>query len=255
MNWPPTLSLRELGGTGLAVTPICFGTSPLASMAELYGYAVEEEQAVATVLAAFDSPVNFSIRPTATARTARRSAGSGRRSAEPGDSRPTSCSPRRSTRIRVPGTSQGTACAPPWRSRWSGWASTRSRCCTCTTRSGSRSRRGGSRRAGGGPGRSPGEGLVEHLGVAGGPVGLLQQYLDTGEFEVVLSHNRYTLLDRSAEPLFRPRPTAVSACSTRPLTAAACCRRARACSRSTRTAPGRPDPQGGRGDGGGVPAL
>jgi D-threo-aldose 1-dehydrogenase len=46
-------------------------------------------------------------------------------------------------------------------------------------------------------------GLVDHLGVAGGPVGLLQQYLDTGEFEVVLSHNRYTLLDRSAEPLFR----------------------------------------------------
>jgi D-threo-aldose 1-dehydrogenase len=46
-------------------------------------------------------------------------------------------------------------------------------------------------------------GLVEHLGVAGGPVRLLQQYLDTGEFEVVLSHNRYTLLDRSAEPLFR----------------------------------------------------
>jgi D-threo-aldose 1-dehydrogenase len=44
---------------------------------------------------------------------------------------------------------------------------------------------------------------VEHLGVAGGPVGLLSQYLDTGEFEVVLSHNRYTLLDRSAEPLFR----------------------------------------------------
>jgi D-threo-aldose 1-dehydrogenase len=46
-------------------------------------------------------------------------------------------------------------------------------------------------------------GLVDHLGVAGGPVRLLQQYLDTGEFEVVLSHNRYTLLDRSAESLFR----------------------------------------------------
>src|SRR3712207_8294136 len=59
MNRPPTLSLGELGGTGLAVTPICFGTSPLASMAQLYGYAVEEERAVATVLAIFDSPVNF----------------------------------------------------------------------------------------------------------------------------------------------------------------------------------------------------
>ena len=47
------------------------------------------------------------------------------------------------------------------------------------------------------------QGPVEHLGVAGGPVGLLQQYLDTGEFEVVLSHNRYTLLDRSAEPLLQ----------------------------------------------------
>ena len=59
MNGPAALPLSGLGGTGLAVTPICFGTSPLASMAELYGYAVEEERAVATVQAAFDSPVNF----------------------------------------------------------------------------------------------------------------------------------------------------------------------------------------------------
>jgi D-threo-aldose 1-dehydrogenase len=47
------------------------------------------------------------------------------------------------------------------------------------------------------------EGLVAHLGVAGGPVALMRQYLDTGLFEVVLTHNRYTLLDRSAEALFR----------------------------------------------------
>lgn len=45
-------------------------------------------------------------------------------------------------------------------------------------------------------------GLVDAIGVAGGPVGLLRRYLDTGEFDVVLSHNRLTLLDRSAEPLF-----------------------------------------------------
>jgi D-threo-aldose 1-dehydrogenase len=31
----------------------------------------------------------------------------------------------------------------------------------------------------------------------------MRQYLDTGVFEVVLTHNRYTLLDRSAEALFR----------------------------------------------------
>ncbi len=47
------------------------------------------------------------------------------------------------------------------------------------------------------------EGIAEHLGVAGGPVGLMRQYLDTGVFEVVLTHNRYTLLDRSADALFR----------------------------------------------------
>jgi D-threo-aldose 1-dehydrogenase len=46
------------------------------------------------------------------------------------------------------------------------------------------------------------QGLVDHLGVAGGPVDVLRQYLDTGAFEVLLSHNRYTLLDRSAEALF-----------------------------------------------------
>lgn len=46
------------------------------------------------------------------------------------------------------------------------------------------------------------EGLADHLGVAGGPVGLMEQYVRTGVFEVVLTHNRYTLLDRSAGPLF-----------------------------------------------------
>jgi D-threo-aldose 1-dehydrogenase len=46
------------------------------------------------------------------------------------------------------------------------------------------------------------EGLVGHLGVAGGPVDLLRRFAATGIFEVVLSHNRWTLLDRSAGPLF-----------------------------------------------------
>lgn len=59
MSAVPALRLCELGSTGLKVTPLCFGTSPLASMARLYGYDVEEDRAVATVRAALDSPVNF----------------------------------------------------------------------------------------------------------------------------------------------------------------------------------------------------
>ena len=45
------------------------------------------------------------------------------------------------------------------------------------------------------------EGLIAHLGVAGGPVDLMMRYVETGVFAAVLNHNRYTLLDQSAEPL------------------------------------------------------
>jgi D-threo-aldose 1-dehydrogenase len=45
------------------------------------------------------------------------------------------------------------------------------------------------------------EGAIEHIGVAGGPINLMLQYLATDQFEAVISHNRYTLVDQSAEPL------------------------------------------------------
>jgi D-threo-aldose 1-dehydrogenase len=45
------------------------------------------------------------------------------------------------------------------------------------------------------------EGLIEHLGVAGGPIDLMIRYTRTGFFEVVITHNRYTLVNRTAEPL------------------------------------------------------
>ena len=45
------------------------------------------------------------------------------------------------------------------------------------------------------------EGVIKYLGVAGGPIDLMRQYLATGVFETVISHNRFTLVDQSAEPL------------------------------------------------------
>ena len=45
------------------------------------------------------------------------------------------------------------------------------------------------------------EGVIAHLGVAGGPIDLMQHYIRTGAFDVVLTHNRFNLVDRSAEPL------------------------------------------------------
>lgn len=45
------------------------------------------------------------------------------------------------------------------------------------------------------------EGLIGHLGLSGGPVGLLTRFLQTGHFEALITHNRHTLVDRSADPL------------------------------------------------------
>jgi D-threo-aldose 1-dehydrogenase len=45
------------------------------------------------------------------------------------------------------------------------------------------------------------EGVIEHLGIAGGPVDLLIRFVETGLFEAVITHNRYTLVNRSADPL------------------------------------------------------
>lgn len=45
------------------------------------------------------------------------------------------------------------------------------------------------------------DGLVDAIGVAGGDLGEMRRYVDLGVFDVVLNHNRYTLLDRSADDL------------------------------------------------------
>lgn len=50
---------KPLGKTGLQVTPICFGTSGLGDMPDTYGYTVDEDRARATVNAIFDGPVNM----------------------------------------------------------------------------------------------------------------------------------------------------------------------------------------------------
>jgi D-threo-aldose 1-dehydrogenase len=45
------------------------------------------------------------------------------------------------------------------------------------------------------------QGAFDHLGVAGGPVDVELRYIETGAFEAVITHNRYTLLNRTAEPI------------------------------------------------------
>ena len=45
------------------------------------------------------------------------------------------------------------------------------------------------------------EGVIGHLGVAGGNVHEIRRYVDLGVFELLLTHNRWTVVDRSAGTL------------------------------------------------------
>ena len=45
------------------------------------------------------------------------------------------------------------------------------------------------------------QGVVDYLGVAAGPNAIELQYVETGLFDAVITHNRFTLLSRIADPL------------------------------------------------------
>jgi D-threo-aldose 1-dehydrogenase len=193
---------RALGGTGLAVTPICVGTSPLASMPDLYGYPVSDERAEATVGALLDGPLNFiDTSNSYGAGNAERRIGAVLR--------------------RRGGLPDGVVLATkvdadPVTGDFSGDRVRRSV-------EESLGRLGLDRvqlmylhdpeyhltfeqaMADDGPVAAlvalRDEGVLGHLGIASGPIGLMRQFVATGVFEVALNHNRYTLVDRSAEPL------------------------------------------------------
>ena len=195
--------LRPLGRTGLRVSSVCFGTSPLASMSALYGYAVDEARAVATVRAVFDSPVNLLDTSNGYGQDGTAERRIGLAVAEAGG--------------LPPGLVLSTKVDPD--PRTGDFSGDRVR----ASLEESLERLGVDRvpllhlhdperitfeeaTAPGGAVRALVDlrerGLVDHLGVAGGPLDLMRRFLGTGEFEVLLSHNRYTLLDRSAEALF-----------------------------------------------------
>lgn len=55
----PEIGRVKLGGTALSVSKLCFGASGLGDMPGTYGYAVDDSRAAATIRAIFDGPVNF----------------------------------------------------------------------------------------------------------------------------------------------------------------------------------------------------
>jgi D-threo-aldose 1-dehydrogenase len=47
------------------------------------------------------------------------------------------------------------------------------------------------------------QGMIGHLGVASGPIDIEMQYIKTGLFDALITHNRYTLLNRTALPILQ----------------------------------------------------
>jgi len=203
MSWGAEgLELRELGTTGLRVTPICIGGSPLGSMPHLYGHDTTVEQGIATARRTLEGPFNF---------------------LDTSNNYSDGESERRigAALAELGGVPDGFVLATKV-----------DRDSSTGDFSGERTRRSieeslerlGLDRfqlvylhdpehisfeagvAPDGPMEAlvalQREGMIDHVGVAGGPIDLMRRYIATGNFSVVITHNRYTLIDRSAEPLF-----------------------------------------------------
>lgn len=197
------LPRRTLGTTGLSVTSVCLGCAPLGDMPSTFAYSVPEDRALETLRAAFTGPLNFI--DTA---------------ASYGDGE----SERRIGIVlkELGGVPEGVVLATK-----------ADRDLQTGEFTGDQMRRSVERslrlmgldrlqlvylhdpehasfddlNAPGGAVealvRLKEEGLIEHLGVAPGPTDLTIRYVETGAYEVAITHNRYTLVNRSAEPLLQ----------------------------------------------------
>jgi len=193
--------MTTLGQTGLRVTTLCLGGAPLGDMPETFTYTVPEERALATVRALLDSPINF-IDTAASYGDGESERRIGLVIKERGGL-PAGCvldskadrdlhngdfsgdqmrrSVERSLRLLNLDKIQLMHLHDPEHTTFK------------------------AAMAPGGPvealQKMKEEGLIEHLGVAGGPIEMEVRYVETGVFDAVITHNRYTLLDQTADPL------------------------------------------------------
>lgn len=195
------LAQRKLGPTDLMVTPLCVGCAQLGDMPETFAFSVSEERALETLRAAFRSPINFMDTAAAygDGESERRIgivlreiggvpdgyvlATKADRNLETGDFSGDQIkrSIERSLRLLGLERLQVVYLHDPEHATFEEIMA---------------------------PGGAVevlqqfrDQGVIAHLGIAGGPIDLLMRYVETGAFEAVITHNRYTLLNRTAAPL------------------------------------------------------
>lgn len=192
---------RSVGKTGLMVTPIGLGSAPLGSMIDAFAYRVPEERALATVREFFQGPLNLidtaaiygdgeserriglvirelgglpagyvlETKADRDARTGDWSADQMRRSVE--------------RSLKLLGVDKLQICLIH-DTETSTWEQVTGK---------------------GGPLeellKMKDEGIIGHLGIGAGPIDMIARYVELGVIEIVMSHNRFNLVDREAEPL------------------------------------------------------
>lgn len=198
---PDPTTKRPLGATGLMATPLSVGCAPLGSMPEAFAYAVPEERALATLRAAFTGGINH--------------VDTAALYGEGESERRVGLVLRELGGLPDGWVLQTKAGRDPTTGDFSGETIKR------------RFERSlallgvdhlqivylhdpehitfDQAMARGGPvevlKRYQEQGVIDHLGVAGGPVDVELQYIETGVFAAVITHNRYTLLNQTAEPV------------------------------------------------------
>lgn len=193
------LGLRVLGSTGLEVTPLCLGTSPLGNTPLPYRHDVALEDAVATVRRVVQGPINF-LDTSNNYGDAERRVGIVLR--ELGGIPDGFVVQTKADRDMTSGDFSGDRIRRSVHESLERLGLQRLGLVHLHDPENISFEEGVAR---GGPLEAMQalleEGLIAHLGVAGGPIDLLQRYIRTGAFAVVLTHNRFTLIDQSAEPL------------------------------------------------------
>ena len=188
-----------LGKTGLSVTSLCVGTSALGSFPSQYGYEVTEEQAIATIRRVLEGPINFIDTSNEYGNGGASECRIGRALAEAGGLPhdfvlatkvdPLPCSDDFSgDRVQA---SVGESLERLGLDRLQLVYLHDPEKISFEFGMG----RGGPVEA---LVRLRDQGAIGYLGVAGGPIDLMLKYIETGVFDVALSHNRYTLVDQSA---------------------------------------------------------
>lgn len=197
LPWP----MRPLGSTGLMVPPLCIGTSELSNWTDFYADPPSEGQALAVVRAILDGPIAFLDTASGYGESERRIGVVLRERGGP-----------------PPGFILATKVDADAHTRDFGGAQVR----RCVEQSlmlldldrlplvylhdPEYSTSFEQAMAPAGPvaalQRCREEGLIDHLGIACGPIALALRFIETGAFEVVLAHNRYTLLNVAAGPLW-----------------------------------------------------